>query len=248
MSTSGTYATPDYIKPMPATGNGHRSGERSARRPLSRGEVACLIAVPLLWGILLMFHPGGEADQMYETVRDEVTPWLAVHIGMMFFIPLMAAVVYVLLRGVGGTAARVSRIALVPFALFYTIWEALQGIATGILVYNVNQLPATERATGSDLVQDFGMNILARDFGIFGSIGSVAFLVAMIAAALALHRHAGAPLAVPILLGLAGFLITAHPPPFGPTGLGLFIVAVIVFARSQSASRGVDPVVAPEAA
>ncbi len=168
---------------------------------------------------------------MYDAVRNDVTPWLAVHLGMMIFIPLMAAVVYVLLRDVEGTAARFSRIALVPFALFYTIWEALQGIATGILVYNVNQLPAAERATGSDLVQDFGMNILARDLGILGSIGSVSFLVAMIAAAIALRRHAGAPLAVPILLGLSGFLITAHPPPFGPTGLVLFVVAAILVVR-----------------
>ena len=196
-----------------------------------------MIAVPLLWAILLLFYPGGEAARMYEAVRNDVTPWLAVHLGTMVFIPLLAVAVYVLLRDVEGTAARVSRIALVPFALFYTIWEALQGIATGILVYNVNQLPAAERATGADLVQDFGMNILARDLGIIGSIGSVSFLVAMIAGAIAVRRHTDAPLAVPVLLGIAGFLITAHPPPFGPTGLVLFVVAAILFVRSQAAPR-----------
>ena len=38
-------------------------------------------------------------------LQDNVTAWLVVHIGMMLFIPLMAAVVYLLLRGVEGTAA-----------------------------------------------------------------------------------------------------------------------------------------------
>ena len=35
------------------------------------------------------------------------------------------------------------------------------------------------------------------------------------------RSHADAPVSVPILLGLSGFLITAHPPPFGPIGLAL---------------------------
>jgi hypothetical protein len=98
----------------------------------------------------------------------------------------------------------------------------------------VNGLPERERATGAAVIQDYGENVLLRGFGVLVSIGSVAFITAAIAAGIALRRHAGAPLAVPILLGLSGFLITAHPPPFGPTGLALFIAAVLVLARSQS--------------
>jgi hypothetical protein len=55
---------------------------------------------------------------------------MVVHIGMMLFIPLFAAVVYLLLRGLEGTAAQISRIALVPFVVFYSAWEALQGSAS----------------------------------------------------------------------------------------------------------------------
>jgi hypothetical protein len=217
-----TQAIPTYLEPPLAT-----AGARE------RAELAFMVGVPLLWAVLLLFHPGGDGTQMYLDVRDKVTPWLTVHLGMMLFIPLMAAAVYLLLRDVEGTAARVARIALVPFALFYSIWEALQGIATGVLIHNVNALEGAERATGAQLVQDFGTNIIVRDLGIIGSIGSVAFLTAMIAAAVALRRHAAAPLAVPVLLVLAGFLITAHPPPYGPTGLLLFVVAVLVLVRSR---------------
>ena len=84
------------------------------RRRLSRGEAAFMIGVPLAWAVLLLFHPSGEGDQVYLDVQDEVAEMLAVHVGMMVFIPLIAVAVYLLLRGVRGTAARISRIALVP--------------------------------------------------------------------------------------------------------------------------------------
>jgi hypothetical protein len=214
------------------------------RRPLSRREVLFLVGVPLAWAILLLFHPGGEGEDLYRDLQDQVTRMLVVHIGMLIFIPLMAVVVYVLLRGVDGTAALVSRIALAVYVVFYGAWEAMYGIGLGILADAVNGLPETERATGAEVIQDYGENILLRGFGVFVSIGSVAFIIAMIAAGIALRRHAGAPLAVAVLLGLSGFLITAHPPPFGPIGLALFIAAVLLFALSQSRTRA--PVVVAE--
>jgi hypothetical protein len=207
-------------------------------RAFTPAELAFLIGVPLLWGILLLFHPGGESEKVsYLDLQDKVTPWLVVHIGMMLFIPLMAVVVYLLLRGVEGTAARVSRIALVPFVVFYSTWEALQGIGLGVLVDAVNGLPQAERATGVGLVEDFAENILIRNFGVFGNIGSLALITAAIAAGVALRR-VGAPPLVAVLLGLSGFLITAHPPPYGPAGLALFIAAVLLFARSGAGARG----------
>jgi len=198
-------------------------------RGFSPGEFAFLIGVPLLWAILLLFHPGGEGEEIYLDARDNVTRFLVVHIGMMLFIPLMAVVVYLLLRGVEGTAAWVSRIALVPFVVFYSAWEALQGIGVGILVNELKQLPQAQPALRQDLVQAFAEHPLIGPFGVFGSIGSLGLIVAMIAAGVALYRQAGAPVAVPVLLGISGFLITAHPPPYGPTGLALFIVAVVLY-------------------
>ena len=204
-----------------------------------------LVGVPLAWAVLLLFHPGGDADTIYLSIQDEVTRWLVVHIGMMLFIPLMAVVVYLLLRGVEGTAARVSRIALVPYVIFYSAWETLQGTANGILADKVNGLPETERATGADLVQDFAESPLVRDLGVFAIIGSLGLITALIAAGVALRRNAGAPLSVAVLLGLSGFLITAHPPPYGPVGLVLFIAAVLLFVRSQSAARAPAPLGQP---
>jgi hypothetical protein len=214
----------------------------------SRDLLAFLIGVPIAWAVLLLFHPSGDGSEIYATIQDKVTAWMVVHIGMLLFIPLMAAVVYLLLRGVEGTAARVSRIALVPFVVFYSAWETLQGIGNGVLVNEVNGLPESERATGAALVQDFAEHPLVRDLGVLGSIGSLGLVVALIAAAVALRREAGAPLSVAVLLGLSGFLITAHPPPFGPTGLGLFVAGVLLLARSRATAPAGTPLGQPRPA
>jgi hypothetical protein len=222
---------------------GHATDDGDARRPtpqrgaFSLPEVAFLISVPLLWGILLLFHPGGDGTEIYLDAQDKVTPFLVVHIGMMLFIPLIAVAVLLLLRGIEGTAARVSRIALVPFVVFYSAWEALQGIGVGILVNELNGLPQAEQALRTDLAQDFAEHVLIGPFGVFGSLGSMGLIVAAIAAGVALYRRAGAPVSVPVLLGISGFLITVHPPPYGPTGLAFFIAAVLLFVRSQSHAR-----------
>jgi hypothetical protein len=205
------------------------------RRSFSRPELAFLVGVPLAWAVLLLFHPTGEGEAItYAEVQDEVTAWLTVHLGMMIFIPLMAVAFYLLVSGIEGTAARVSRIALVPFVVFYGAFELLLGVGTGILVNDVNELAAGERAVGAALVDEFADNILIRSFGVFVSLGNLAIVTAAIAAGVALRRQAAAPLSVPILIGLSGFLITAHPPPFGPIGLVLFIAAVLLLARSQA--------------
>jgi hypothetical protein len=59
-------------------------------------------------------------------------------------------------------------------------------------------------------------------------------IIATLAAGVALYRQAGAPVSVPILLATSGLLVTAHPPPYGPTGLALFIVAVLLYLRSRT--------------
>jgi hypothetical protein len=58
------------------------------RRAFSRRELAFLVGVPAAWGILLLFHPTGDADGFYEVIEGNVTAWLTVHIGMGIFVPL----------------------------------------------------------------------------------------------------------------------------------------------------------------
>jgi hypothetical protein len=209
---------------------------------LTRNETAFVIGVPIAWAILLLFHPGGEGDSIYADLHDKTTATLAVHIGMLVFLPLFAIATYLLLRGIEATAATVARIALIPFVVFYGAWESLQGIANGVLVDQANGLAEADRGVAAELIQDFAESPLVRDFGVLAIIGGVALITAAIATGLAL-RDAGAPAWAPWVFGVAGFLINAHPPPYGPIGLLLFVVGVVGILRSRAAAEppGLQP-------
>jgi hypothetical protein len=190
--------------------------------------------------VLLLFHPTGDGDEFYPIVREQVTAWMIVHIGTLVLVPLLAGVVYLLLRGVDGVAALVSRIALAVFAVFYTAWEVLIGLGTGILVDQVNSLPEAERATGAKLVESFTDSSLIRTFEL---IGDFAWLIAVVAAGVALFRraNAGSSVAVVLLLVVSAVPIAWHVPPFGPAGLALFILAMLLVLRGRSSARSSAP-------
>lgn len=205
---------------------------------LSRAEAIFLIGVPLAWAVLLLFHPTGEGEDFYPVIADELTAWVVVHVGTLLFVPLMAAVVWLMLRDVEGGAARVARIALVPFVLFYTVWEALIGIGLGLLADEVRGLPVAEQAASIRVVESFGDSGLLKAFEF---IGTGSLIVALIAAGVALHRRAHVSVAVPILLGLAALPIAWHVTPFGQVGLGLFLVAVLLVLRARAAEVPAAP-------
>jgi hypothetical protein len=201
----------------------------------SRAESAFLIGVPLAWGVLLLFHPTGEGD-FYAIIRDDVTPWLVVHLATMVLLPLLAAAMFVLLRGIDGTAALVSRIALVVFAVFYTAFEVLVGIGIGILTDQVNALAAADRAIGAELIQGYSDAGILTAFELLGSLG---WLVAVGAAGVALYQraHTRTSVAVVVLFVLSAPGIIIHVTPFGPVGLALFIVALLLVMRGARPAR-----------
>jgi hypothetical protein len=199
---------------------------------LTRNEAAFVIGVPIAWAILLLFHPGGDGDSIYADIHDETTAMLAVHVGMLIFIPSFAIAIFLMLRGIDSIHATVARWALVPFVVAYVAWESLQGIANGILVDEANGLAEADRGVAAALIQDFAESPLARDFGVLAIIGSLALLVAGIAMGLAI-RNAGGPTWAPAVFGIAAFLISGHPPPTGPIGLLIFVGGVLGVIRSR---------------
>lgn len=197
-----------------------------------RREAAYVVGVPIAWAVLLLFHPGGDGTAVYADLTGNVSAMLAVHVGMMIFVPLFAVAIFLLLRGIGSTPAKVARIALVPYVVLYVAWEAMQGIATAVLTDKVNALPAADHQLGANLIQSFAESPLVRDFGLLSVPASLALVIASVALGMAL-RDAGAPRSAPALFGIAGFLITAHPPPYGPIGLALFAAAVVYVMRGH---------------
>lgn len=62
---------------------------------LSRLQLAFMIAVPLAWAGLLMFHPNPTRD-IHAGLHDEANTWMIVHVGTLVFIGLIGAVLLLL--------------------------------------------------------------------------------------------------------------------------------------------------------
>jgi hypothetical protein len=200
-----------------------------------------LILVPLGLAIVLMPHPAG-GENVFEGVSPDVDRWLFVHTAALLFFPLLGIAVFWLLNGLKGTAATVSRVALVFFLVFYTAYEVTIGVGTGFLVDYANGLPPEEQAVVADAIQDYNRNaVLAEPASISLILGFFGWVVAMVAAGVA-FRKAGASWPITILVGGAA-LFAIHPPPVGPIGLASFVAAAILIERWRA--RESREIVAP---
>jgi hypothetical protein len=200
----------------------------------SRPLLAFAIGVPLAWAVLLWFHPDVDPNHVYADLRDNVVAYQVVHAGTLVFIGLLGLALYLLVRDLPGRAARISRLAIGPFVLFYAAYESVIGLAIGALVQHGNDAPVRQRPAVADAIQSLGDNVIVGDPGIVAMVGSLAWIVAVLAAAVA-YRNVGAPLLATILLALS-FMVVSHPPPIGPIGLLCFAGAVALLARAQHVS------------
>jgi hypothetical protein len=207
------------------------------RRAFSPAQLAFLLGVPLAWAALLWFHPSVERDDVYGSLRDQVTAYQIVHVGTLIFIALIGVALYLMVRDLPGRAARISRLAIGPFVLFYGAYETVIGLAIGALVQHGNDAPVSQRPAVAEAIQSLGDNVIVGDPGVLGGLGVLAWIVAVIAAAVA-YRRVGAPALATVLLGLS-LLVVSHPPPIGPIALFCFAAAVALLARHErSADSG----------
>lgn len=234
MNTPNTRSAADSVRVRPEAGTGGHGPPTAPPRVFSRAEVAFLIGVPLAWAVLLWFHPSTDPDDIYGSLRDQVVTYQIVHVGTLIFIGLMGVALYMLVRDLPGKAATISRLAIGPFVLLYGAWESVIGLATGALVQHANDAPAGERAAVSDAIQSLQGNVIVGESSVAGFGGALAWVVAVIAAAVAIRR-AGAPVLATALLVLS-LVVFSHPPPIGPIGLACFAGAVLALYRNQRVS------------
>ncbi len=195
---------------------------------------ALLVGAPLAFAALLMAHPTGEGS-FAAGVAASTTPWLVVHVGAAVLFPLMAYVVWLMLRGVAGRAAGTARIALPVFAVFYGVWEALMGIATGIVAQEGNDATGAARTALTDTVERIATHPIVGEAGVFNSVGSLAWVVGVSAAIVALHG-VGVRRGALVLLGI-GATMVMHVPPFGPLALVCLSLAGLLIERERAARQ-----------
>jgi hypothetical protein len=197
---------------------------------LTTAHRAFLVGAPVAFAALLTLHPMGTGD-LFDEVSRSVTPWLIVHYGGAVGFPAMALVIWLLIRDLPGRAATIARFALPVYAVFYTVWEAIFGIATGIIADTGNGLSDTQREGTAAAVDAIVASPIVGEAGVFGSIGGLAWWVAISAAIMAL-KQAGVRRSALVLLGLGG-LMTFHVP-IGPPALVCLSIAAFMIDRHRA--------------
>ena len=171
---------------------------------LSRSEVAFVVGVPIAWAILLLFHPGGDATQVYAVLgrrRDSNDHRPCRDDGL----HSVAGPRYLAAIARNRDSCGSHRPCALCRSSSFSTWRGrpCKGSRTGSSPNQVAAMPDGDQDLGASLIQDFAETPLVRDLGILGLIGTAALLVAMIATGVAL-REAGAPRWTPWALGLAG--------------------------------------------
>jgi hypothetical protein len=178
-----------------------------------------LLGTPLALAVLEVFHP--QPDSVAEGI--EQSEWfLWFHMIQLVLTGLIALAVYLLTDGLEGRAVSVSRWAIGVFAVFFSAYDAAAGIATGFMLRGARVLSVEEQTAIYETAIDMpGLSLIF----VLSIVGTGAWVVAVIAAAIALRR-AGASRGPFVLLILAAvFLLGGHPFPGGTLAFGCFFLA-----------------------
>jgi hypothetical protein len=196
-----------------------------------------VFAAPLVWAVLLLFHPMPEGDSAYQGVQDDVDLWLVVHVGQLILTPFLFLAVWRLLRGLSSAAALVSRSALVVWTVFFSAYDSVQGVATGVLASYANGLAGEEQASVARAIDHLVMDSrLAGNVSAIQMVAGASWLIVAFAAAVALQR-AGAGRAIVIATCVSA--VFAMHVALAAVGLLALSVAGVLRER-QSTKPNVD--------
>jgi hypothetical protein len=175
-------------------------------------------------------------------VGDDTTLYLWIHLVQPFLILMLAWGVWLLVEDLPGRAAQIARLAIVPYAIAYSMFDAIAGVALGGIVRVANDASAADAAAVQRLM-DSGMDYVGM--GIWIASGLTWFAMAF-AAAVAVKQVGGLGPTLLMAIGAAIFAI-AHPFPTGPIGIGLFGLGVawLEFRRQPEKAPEGQPVLAP---
>jgi hypothetical protein len=123
--------------------------------------------------------------------------------------------------------------------VFYGVWEAVFGIAVGLLADSGNSLSGAERQGVAEAVDHIAGSALVGEMGLFLNVGSLAWWTGIAAAVIALKQAGVGPTAL-VLLAVGG-LLTFHVP-IGPAALVCLSAASYLIERRRPAL----PTTAPE--
>jgi hypothetical protein len=224
---------------------------RSLAAPNKRLSLLVLVvlAAPLLWVVIAILHPGGVGDEPppYAGIADDANKWIVVHFSQLVLTPLLGLGVWMLLGGIHSVAATVARAFLVVWMVFFSAFDAIAGIAVGVLTRYANNLAGEERdavAGAIDFLFQESRLAGGDNYSVLGILGQFSWVLLVLAATVALRRAGVSRLIVGATF--LSVLFAAHAGYPAAIGLvALFVAELLRFVGRRGASA---PSRAPEPA
>jgi hypothetical protein len=175
-------------------------------------------------------------------VGDATTLYIGIHLVQPVFILLLAWGTWLLVKDLPGRAAQVARVAIVPYAIAYSMFDAIAGVALGGSVRLANDASAADGAVVQRLM-DTGTDYVG--IVIFAASG-LTWLVMAVAAAFAVKPIGGRGPTLLMAIGAAIFAV-GHPFPPGPIGIALFGLGLAWLEVRRQAAKApqAQPVLTP---
>ena len=209
--------------------------ERTWRMPTPVRRVL-LLAPPLLLAVLEVLHPNPEVTA--QAVMDVAT-WFAVfHVIQLVLVGLVAVSVILLADDFDHAGAWSTRLGLGVFLVFFSAYDAVAGIGTGLAMRSARDLSPAQQEGVFEVVKDWpGVSPVFW----LSIVGTPGWLVAVGGLALA-ARRLGAPRSEWVLLALAAFfLMLGHPFPGGTLAFGCLFAAGLIHVRRSGRDTAADP-------
>lgn len=180
-----------------------------------------LLAPPLAFAAFAALHPRPKVEA--QAVMDIATWFAAFHMIQLVLVGLVAASVILLAVDFGVVRAWSTTLGLGVFLIFFSAYDAVAGIATGLAMRTARDLSPEQQVGVWETVKDWpGLDVPVFSLSMVATIGWVVALGGVALAA----RRAGAARTEWVFILLAGlFLLGGHPFPFGTAAFGCLFVA-----------------------
>jgi hypothetical protein len=187
-------------------------------------ETILVVGAPFSLAVLEMFHP-----HPHDLVHLDLQTWLLVHYLQIPLFPLASLATMALVRGLSGFAVAMCRVGMFVFALTYTAFDTAAGVVTGVLSETA-QATSTPEASHRPVMEVRTCPTFGGAPGtvpLFAVLGTVAWLVGALAAAVAVRRDGCSWIPV-VLLGVSALglvVFQTHTWPGGPVTFGSLAAA-----------------------
>lgn len=185
----------------------------------------CFVIAPLSLVGIELFHPSGYANEVYHNLIHVADWWIILHVTQPLFFSLTGLGGIIMTRGDHSLFGIVSQISFFFFIVYYTVYDSVAGIGTGVLIDVVRNSPPEKQQAGIELIQKYFQHpYLGGSHTWLSEFASMAWLVAILSLIVVLFRQKKPYIPLLFFLLSGGLIWYNHGFPTGPMGFGCFFI------------------------